>query len=65
MRYGCDIYGYPIYEPKESVYVIQSTDRSISVTITATSEKEAGQKFMELLSMAMDDDEGIYIRKVN
>lgn len=63
MRYGCDIYGYPIYEPKESAYVIQSTDRIISVTITATSEKEAGQKFMDLLSMAMDD--GIYIRKVN
>ena len=62
IRRGCDIYGYPIYEPQESAYVIQSNDMSISVTMIAVSERDAGQKFMELLEMAMDD--GIYIRKV-
>ena len=62
IRTGCDIYGYPIYEPTESPYVIQSNDMSISVTMIAVSERDAGQKFMELLEMAMDD--GIYIRKV-
>lgn len=62
IRRGCDIYGYPIYEPQESAYVIQSADMSVSVTMIAVSERDAGQKFMDLLEMAMDD--GIYIRKV-
>ena len=61
-RNGCDIYGYPIYEPIEAVYVIQSADMSISVTMIAVSERDAGQKFMDLLSLAMD--EGIFIRRV-
>lgn len=61
-RNGCDIYGYPIYEPTEAVYVIQSADMSISVTMIAVSERDAGQKFMDLLSLAMD--EGIFIRRV-
>lgn len=61
-RNGCDIYGYPIYEPQESAYVIQSSDMSVSVTMIAVSERDAGQKFMDLLSLAMD--EGIFIRRV-
>lgn len=61
-RKGCDIYGYPIYEPTEAVYIIQSADRSLNVLITATSERDAGQQFMDLLALAMGD--GIYIRKV-
>ena len=61
-RNGCDIYGYPIYEPTEAVYVIQSSDGLLNVLITATSERDAGRQFMELLAMAMD--EGIFIRRV-
>ena len=61
-RNGCDIYGYPIYEPTEAVYVIQSADGSLSVLITATSERDAGQQFMKLLSLAMD--KGIFIKRV-
>ena len=61
-RNGCDIYGYPIYEPKDGVYIIQSSDGLLNVLITATSERDAGQQFMELLALAMD--EGIFIKRV-
>lgn len=60
---GADIYGYPIPERTEGTYIIQSVDRRISVLMTAKSEREAGQQFMQLLELAMED--GIYIRKVN
>ena len=61
-RNGCDIYGYPIYKPTEETYVIQSADGFLNVLITATSERDAGQQFMKLLSLAMD--KGIFIRRV-
>lgn len=61
-RSGCDIYGYPKYEPDEQTYIIQTEDRRISVLITAQSEKDAGRQFMDMLESAMED--GIYIRKV-
>ncbi len=62
-RVECDIYGYPIYEPQESSYVIQSPDGKVSAIVTATSELEAGKMFMELLSWAMND--GLFIKRTN
>ena len=61
-RNGCDIYGYPINKPTEETYVIQSADGFLNVLIPATSERDAGQQFMKLLSLAMD--KGIFIKRV-
>lgn len=62
-RKGCDIYGYPVYEREERLFIIASADGSKSVRVIAKDVREAGEIFGEMIELATKD--GIWIREVN
>jgi len=62
-RKGCDIYGYPVYEREEKLFIISSQDSRYSVRVIAKDAREAGEIFGEMIELATKD--GIWIREVN
>lgn len=63
IRKGCDIYGYPVYEPEDRLFIISSEDGCRSVRVIAKNLREAGEIFGDMIELATKD--GIWIREVN
>lgn len=53
-RKGCDIYGYPLYEPEERVFVVCSADGRVFATMTGKDWQAVRRKLRDFITEAVN-----------
>lgn len=62
-RIGCDIYGYPVYEPEGRLFTVSAENGCPCMKVVAKDAQDAARIFGELIELTQNG--GVYIREVH